>query len=160
MLRQDADLLQQVCGFIIPGSGVIAFKHGGADFLAVQAENLGQQVIAPLGLFLLEIIAQGPVAHHLKEGEVSGVADAFNIHRTDAALHVAQALLSGRMLLAQQIGHQGLHAGYVEHDAGGPVTDQRDGSDIDMSPFLIETDPGISQFLGRDSFHNSQLSFW
>ena len=89
MLRQDADLLQQVRGFIIPGSGVIAFEHGGADFLAVQAEDLGQQVVAPLGFLLLEIIAQGPVAHHLKEGEMGGVADAFNIHGTDAALHVA-----------------------------------------------------------------------
>ena len=160
VLRQDADFLQQVRGFIIPGSGVIAFKNGGADFLAVQAKDLGQQVVTPLGFFLLEIIAQGPVAHHLKEGEMGGVADTFNIHGTDAALYIAQALLSGRMLLAQQIRHQGLHAGHVEHDAGGSVADERDGSDIDMSPFFIKTDPGISQFLGRDSFHNCQLSFW
>ena len=150
MLRQDADLFQQAGGLVVPGSSVVALEHGGADLPAVQAENLGQEVIAPAGLFLFEIIAQGPVAHHLEEGEVGRVADAFDIHRADAALHVAQALLSGRMILAQQVGHQRLHAGHVEHDAGASVTDQRYSSDIDVSPFLVEADPGISQFLGRD----------
>ena len=150
MIRQDADFLQQVCGFIISRRSVVAFKDGRADFLSVQAENLGQQVVAPPGLFLFKIVAQRPVAHHFEESEVGRVADAFDIHRADAALHVAQPFLSGGMFLAEQIGHQRLHTGHVEHDAGGAVADQRDGADIDMSPFFIEADPGVSEFLGGD----------
>ena len=156
MLRQDTDFLQQAGGFLVAGRGVVSLKNGGADFPAVQAENLGQQIIAPAGLFLLEIIAQGPVAHHFEEGEMGRIPDAFDIDRADAALHVAQTLLSRRMLLAEQIGHQRLHAGYVEHYAGAPVADQRNGTDIDMLPFFIEADPGISQFLGGN--HRTVLS--
>ncbi len=84
------------------------------------------------------------------------IPDALDIDRADAALHVAQTLLSGRMLLAEQIGHQRLHAGHVEHNAGAPVADQRNGTDIDMLPFFIEADPGISQFLGGN--HRTVLS--
>ena len=156
VLRQDADTPEQVRGFIVPGGGFVAFEDSGTDLPAVQAENLGQQVIAPLGFFLLEIVSQGPVAHHLKEGEMGRVADAFNIHRADAALDVAQPFLSGRMLLAEQIGHQRLHAGHIEHDAGAAVADQRNSADIDMSPFLVKADPGVSQFLGSD--HQTVLS--
>ena len=156
MLRQDADFLQQVSGFVIPRGGVVAFENGGADFFSVQAEDFRQQVVTPLRLLFLEVVAQGPVAHHLEEGEVGRIADALDIHRADAALHVAQALLSGGMVLAQQVGHERLHAGHVEHDAGAPVADQRNGTDIDMSPFLIEADPGVSQFLGSD--HKAVLS--
>ena len=49
---------------------------------------------------------------------MSRVADALNIHGADAALDVAQALFPGGMILAQQIGHERLHAGHVEHHAG------------------------------------------
>ena len=84
------------------------------------------------------------------------VADAFDIHRTDAALDITEPFLSGGMLLSEQIGHQRLHAGHVEHDPGAPVPDQGYRTDIDMSPFLIEADPGVSQFLGSD--HQAILS--
>ena len=158
MLRLDADFLQQAGGLLIPGSGVVALEDGGADLVSGQTENPREQVEAPLGLLLLEVVAQGPVAHHLKEGEMARVADALDIHRADTALHVAQALLSGGMFLAQQVGHQRLHAGHVEHDAGAPVADQRHRADIDMAPFLVETDPGVPQFLGSNTFHTQTPS--
>ena len=44
VLRPDADFLQQAGGLLIPGSGVVALEDGGADLLAVEAEDLRQQI--------------------------------------------------------------------------------------------------------------------
>ena len=67
--------------------------------------------------FLFEICAQRPVAQHLKEGAVAGVADFVDVAGADALLNVGQAVAHG-MLRAQKIGNEGMHAGGGEKNGG------------------------------------------
>ena len=64
--RQADHRVPQVVGLII---GVV---DGDQQAFRVQAPDLGQQFPRPGNGFLLEIIAEGPVAQHFKEGVVAG----------------------------------------------------------------------------------------
>ncbi|MPM85999.1 hypothetical protein SDC9_133082 [bioreactor metagenome] len=58
---------------------------------------------------MLEIVPQGPVAEHLKEGEMMGIAHRLDVTGPDALLVISEPLPAG-MVTAQNIRHQGVHA--------------------------------------------------
>ena len=104
-------------GFLVPGAILVTGKNGEGQAVLVQAQVLGagQELPAPGNGFLLEIIAQAPVAQHFKEGQVAGIAHVVDVAGADALLHVGEAGASG-VLGAHEIGHQGMHArGGKEH---------------------------------------------
>ena len=125
---------------------LVARKDRSRQVIGVKSEDLCQKIETPLAAFFLEVIAERPGTHHLKEGHVALVADGVDIVGSDASLHVTESRAQ-RVLLPEKIRHQGLHAGHVEHHARGSVRHQRNGADIHMSAVDIELFPGISQFI-------------
>lgn len=94
---------------ILPGMTVACMRLGenNTEPSALHA-HLGQQLPSPADGFLLEVVAKGPVAQHLKEGVVVHVlADivqvivltTYNTHSTAAMFRHNDALLHERPLL-------------------------------------------------------------
>src|ERR1051326_1675968 len=68
LLRQAADLEPQPLGF------VVVLVDGGPEFVDRQLPFLGQKLPGPRDRLFLVVVAEGPVAEHLEEGVVVGVA--------------------------------------------------------------------------------------
>ena len=147
----DSEVFEKACGFVVLRRAVVALENGGADFVLIQTENLGQNFKRPGGFLLFEIVAETPVAHHLEKGEVRRVAHAVDVHRANATLHVAKPLAC-RMRFAEKIRHQRLHTRNVEHNARRSVADKRHRTYIFVSLALIKIEPGFPEFFGCD-FH-------
>ena len=120
-LGGDADLLvPDAEGLIVGGSGFIAGKYGRIEALGVQAHPLlaGQELPGPVDGLLLEVVAEGEVAQHLKVGAVAGgVADVLDIAGADALLAGADPVAGG-LLLAGEVGLHGRHAAVDEQQRG------------------------------------------
>ena len=87
-----------VIGGLVPGHVLVSGENGNGDFVLGDLKDLGQELVAHPDGFVLEIVVEGPVAHHLEEGEVAGISDFVYISRADALLAVHQTV-SGGMLL-------------------------------------------------------------
>ncbi len=92
------------------------FVNRGVKALRRQAPALNHQFPRPLDRFFLEVIAEAPVPEHLEEGVVIGVEpDVVEVvvlaAGADAFLGVGRARrLPGRALLAEENGHELVHA--------------------------------------------------
>ena len=84
--------------------------------VGIKAKHFCQKLEAPFAAVLLKVIAERPAAHHLEECAVALVSDRIDIVGTNTALNVAEPC-SERMLLTEEVRHQGLHTRNVEHDA-------------------------------------------
>ena len=94
----------------IPGFLVIQVDRR-IQAVGIESYHLGQKFPCPRNRFILEIIAEGEIAQHLKEGAVASVlADILNIAGTDALLACGHAV-SRRNLLSGKIGLEGRHTG-------------------------------------------------
>ena len=114
LLMPDAE------GLIVGGGGLVAGKHGGIQTVGVQTHPLGagQEFPRPVDSLVLEVIAEREVAQHLKIGAVAGsVADVLNIAGTDALLAGGDPV-TGRLLLAGEVGLHGRHAGVDQQQRG------------------------------------------
>ena len=120
-----AHLHPPVVGDRVPGRVRVAFEAGEGEFILGDAQPLlvGQELPAPGDGFLLEVVAQRPVAQHLKEGAVGGVADLVDVAGADALLHVREPGAGG-VLLAHQVGYQRMHARGGEEHRGIILGDQ------------------------------------
>ena len=141
--------------FLITGCVFIAGKNRRGQMIRIKAKHFRQQLKAPLAAFFLKIIAQAPASHHLEEGDVALVADGFNIIGSNTSLHIAEPCAE-RMLFAEQIRHQRLHAGDIEQYACRSVGDQRHGAAVRVTALFVEIDPRFSEFLRSKLSHNNQ----
>ena len=159
MVVGNAAAAPQVGAFLVPGAVLIARKHGESQPILGQTQILfaGQKFPTPRDHFLLEIIAQRPVAQHFKESQVAEIAHVLDIAGADALLHVGQAG-ARRMLLAHQIGHQRMHTGGGEQN--GRVVFRNNGSTGDHSVTVIlkELQEHGAQIGGMIGLHNDSLS--
>jgi hypothetical protein len=97
--------------------------HRHPEPFGVQAEAFGHQPPGVTDGTLLEVVAEGEVAHHLEEGQVAlGRADDVDVGRAKALLHRDRAPV-GRDLLFGEVGLEGHHARDGEQQ-GGVVRDQ------------------------------------
>src|SRR4029077_7337643 len=81
---------------------VVARVHGGDELRAVESENLGEELPAPLDGFLLPVIADREVAEHLEEGLVVAVlADLVDVGSPEDLLDRDDPL-GGRLLLPEE----------------------------------------------------------
>ena len=117
---RDADRLPRRDGLLVGAEAerVVALVDGDPDVVGVEAEALERQLPRVLGRALLEVLADREVAEHLEEGQVPGRrADVLDVDR-------AEALLAGgdervrRLLDAQEVGLERLHARGREQDRG------------------------------------------
>ena len=137
---------------LISGCILISRKNGSCQMIHVETEHIRQKFKTPLTPFFLEVVTQRPAPHHLKEGHMALVSDRVDIVGSDTPLYVHQSGAE-RMLLSQQIRHQGLHTGHIKQNARGAVGNQRYRSHIHMSALQIEFFPSISKFIRSELFH-------
>ena len=81
-LRRDAD-------FLIPDIEglIVILVNGRIQPVRIQSHHFGQKLPAPGDRLMLEIIPEGKVSQHLKEGPVPvGLSDILDIARTDTLL--------------------------------------------------------------------------
>ena len=154
----DAAGAPEVGGLFVPGAVLVALKDGEGQLVLGQAQIFfaGQEFPAPGDHFLFEIIAQGPVAQHFKEGQVAHVADLVDVAGADALLHVREPRAHG-VLLAHQIGHQGMHAGGGEQDRRVVLRDDGGGGNQFVALFLEKVQEHGPQLVGGDVFHGILL---
>ena len=88
---------------------LIANKTADVDFMRIQPNYFCQKFEKPLNLLTFEIFAHTPIAQHLKERRVAIIANILNILRPQTRLAISQ-FSALRMILAQQIRQQRLHA--------------------------------------------------
>ena len=153
-----------VRGLVVAGDAafLVAREHREGELVRVEPEPLlaRQEFPGPGDRFLLEVIAQRPVAQHFKEGQVRGVAHLVDVAGADALLHVAKAI-ARRMLLAHQVRHQRMHARRGEQH--GRIVFRNDGgAGNHRVPLLLEKpEPHRPQFVGsrRSYAHDKNAPF-
>jgi hypothetical protein len=93
---------------------LVAPEDADPDALLVEAEALGGQLEGELDGALLEVVADREVAEHLEEREMPvRHADVLDVRRAKGLLARGQAARR-RLLLAAEVGLEGLHAGRGE----------------------------------------------
>ena len=100
-------------GLVICGGRLVAREDGRIEAIRLKADPLGagQEFPCPGNGLLLEVIAEGEVAQHLKIGAVAGgLADVLDVAGADALLAGADPM-TGRLHLTLEIGLHGRHAG-------------------------------------------------
>ena len=148
----------QVRRLLVAGAVGVALKHGEGQLVGVQAQPVlaGQEFPAPRDHLLLEVVAQGPVAQHLEEGQMAGIAHLVDVAGADALLHVRQPRAHG-MLLAHQIGHQRMHAGGGEQHGRVVLGNDRGGGDAGVALLLEEAEEQAAQLVGGLDVHGNDL---
>ena len=115
LLAEAENTLGGDAHFLVPDlkGFVVVFVDGRVQPVLVQTDHLGQELPAPCNGLVLEVIAEGEVAQHLKIGAVAGgLADILDVAGTDALLAGADPV-TGRLHLTLEIGLHGRHAGVV-----------------------------------------------
>ena len=109
--RVYAHLYPAVVGIGVPGSVRIAREAGEVQLVLIYAKPLvaGEKLPGVGYGFLFEVIPQGPVAQHLEEGAVGGIAHLVYIAGADTLLNVRKAGAL-RVLCAHEVGNEGVHA--------------------------------------------------
>ena len=111
-----AEAENPICGYanlLVPDFKclVIVLVDGGIQPVLIQANHLGQELPAPGNSFMLEVIAEGEVAQHLKISAMTGsFTNVFNVAGADALLAGAHPMAGG-LHLAGEVGLHGCHAG-------------------------------------------------
>ena len=138
----------QIGGLLVAGAVLVACEHGEGQAILGQAQPLlaGQELPAPRNHLLLEVVAQRPVAQHLKEGQMAGIANVVDVAGADALLHVGQAM-AHRVLLAHQIGNQRMHARGGEQHGGVVFGNDRRAGDHGVSLGFKELEKQGSQIV-------------
>ena len=132
---------------------VVALVHGDPEAVAVEAEDLGQELPGHRDGLRLEVVPEAEVAQHLEEGAVVGVgADDVDVGGPEALLD-GGGPGPGRRLLAQEVGLEGHHAGDGEEDRG-VVRDQAGRGDERVAPVGEVAREGRPQSVG---VHRSSL---
>ena len=110
-LGPHADLVDpELLGF------VVGLVHGHPEAIAVEAEDLGEELPGHRDGVRLEVVPEAEVAEHLEEGAVVGVgADDVDVGRAEALLNRG-CPGPRRRLLAQEVRLEGHHAGDREED--------------------------------------------
>ena len=152
-------LVPDLIGFIIGRGSLIALKNRGVQTVRIQTQHLSQELPAVSDGLLLEIIAKGEVAQHLKISAMTGsLTHVVNIAGADALLASADTL-AGRLFFTLE---PGLHRGHtcIDQQNGCVVLrHQRKAGQTQMILTLKIAEEQLSQFIQTFLFHNSSSSF-
>ena len=135
---------------------VVLFIHGRVQPLGVEADPVRarQKLPRPGDGFMLEVVAEGEVAEHLKIRAVArGLADVFNVAGADALLAGADAV-ARRLLVALEVGLHRRHAGVDEQQARIILRDEREARQAQVPLRLEKAQEHLAQFIQTIWFHN------
>ena len=157
LLAEAEDALGRDADVVLPDGGGFIVVHIDRRVQAVriQAHPLrgSQEFPAPGDGFLLEIITEGEVAQHLKEGAVTGrLADVFDVAGADALLAGADPV-PRRLLFSLEPGLHRRHAGVDEQQARVILGNQREARQAQVALGFKEAEKHLSQFVQSVVFH-------
>ena len=114
-----------------------------------------QELPCPRNDLLLEVILEGEVAQHLKEGAMAGSdANTLDIRGADALLAGGHAM-TGRLLLCQEPLFHGSHAAVDQQQAGVVLRHQREAVQTQVALALKEAQVLFTQFIQTGPLHRS-----
>ena len=120
-----------------PDRLVVRLVDGDPEPVALDPEPLGHELEAPGAGLRLEVVAEGEVAQHLEQREVTvGVTDVLDVVGAEALLDAGGAP-ERRLGLPQEVRDELVHAGVGEQEAGFGRRDQRRARDARV-PALFE----------------------
>ncbi len=126
---------------------VVAVVHGDPEPVAVEAEDLGEQLPGHRDGLGLEVVPEAEVAQHLEEGAVVGVgADDLDVGGAEALLD-GGGPGPGRRLVAHEVRLERHHARDGEEDRG-VVRDEAGGGDDAVAPLGEEAREGRPKSVG------------
>ena len=132
---------------------------GRIETVGIQADPFGQKFPCPRNGLFFEIIAEGEVAQHLKEGAVAGsLAYVLQIACADALLAGSHAC-AGRDLLACEIGFEGSHARVDDQKALVIVGNKGEAVHAQMSLALKKLQKHLTQLIYTVFFHCQPLHY-
>ena len=152
VVRGNADLL----GPDIVGL-VVLLVHRDVQTILGDSHPLiaGQELPCPRDDLVLEVILEGEVAQHLKEGAVAGSdAHALDIRGADALLAGGHAM-TGRLLLCQKPLLHGSHAAVDQQQAGVVLGYQGEAVQTQMTLTFKEAQVLFAQFIQTGPLHRS-----
>ena len=135
---------------------VVLLIHRRVQPLWVEADPVRarQKLPRPGDGFMLEVVAEGEVAEHLKIRAVArGLADVFNVAGADALLAGADAV-ARRLLIALEVGLHRRHAGVDEQQARIILRDEREARQTQVPLRLEKAQEHLTQFIQTIWFHN------
>ena len=117
----------------------------------------GQELPCPGNDLFLEVILEGEVAQHLKEGAVAGGnAHALDIRGADALLAGGHTM-TGRLLLCQEPLLHGSHAAVDQQQAGVVLRHQREAVQTQMALTFKKAQVIFAQFIQTGPLHKFSL---
>ena len=134
---------------VVGGGRLVAREDGRVQTVWLKADPLGagQKFPCPGNGFLLEVIAEGEVAQHLKIRAVAGrVADVFNVAGADALLTGGDAVARG-LFLAGEPGLHGGHACVDEQDGFVVLRNERKAWQTQMALRFKELQVHLAQLI-------------
>ena len=132
---------------------VIPLVNRGVQALRVQTHARCQKLPRPRNRLLLEIIPEGEIAQHLKEGAVARrLADILEVAGADALL-AGRDPAARRNLLPRKVGLERRHAGIDDQQAVVVVRHQRETVHAQTSLLLKERQEHLAQFIDTIVLH-------
>ena len=155
LLAEAEDPLCRNPDFLIPDVErlVVLQVNGRIQTILVQSHHLGQELPGPVNRLVLEVIAEGEIAQHLKEGAVTGgLSYIFNIACTDTFLTGGHSA-AGRNLRAGEIRLQRSHTRVNQQKTVIIVRYKRKTLHCQMSLALKKFQEHSSKFIYAILFH-------
>ena len=128
-----------------------AFEDCGVETVLVELENFGEKFPSPLYRFLLEVVAETPVAEHLEHGVVVGVVTYFlqvvvlTAH-AKAFLRICDAVVLGG-LVAEEPVLELVHSCVGEHQGRVILHNHRGGRNYRVAFRSEEVQKGLSYLI-------------
>ena len=136
-------------GLVICGGRLVAREDGRIEAIRLKADPLGagQEFPCPGNGLLLEVIAEGEVAQHLKIRAVAGrMADVFNVAGADALLTGGDAV-ARRLFLAGEPRLHGSHARVDQQDGFVVLRNERKARQTQMALRFKELQVHLAQLI-------------
>ena len=163
LLAEAEDALRGDAHVLVPDvEGLVVVQiDGRIQPGGIEVADLGEELPAPGDGLLLEVVAEGEVAQHLKIGAVTGrLADVLDVAGADALLAGAHAV-ARRLDLALEVGlHRG-HAGVDQQQRLVVLRDQGKAGQAQVALALEEGQEHLAQLIQTVlfRFHRNRLQY-
>ena len=157
LLAEAEDILGRNTDLLVPDleGFLVVLIDRGIQTILFQTDNFGQKFPAPGNGSVLEIIAEGEVAQHLKIGAVTGgMTNALQIGGADALLAGGHTVAGRGNLAGEELLHR-CHTGVDKKEGFVALGDQRVAGQAQMSFGFKKREIFFSQIIQRSPLHGN-----